>query len=112
MHVRGYRLESHKLHAWVNFNLNLQSCLGSVKILSSFWRVLNNGMTWANPLSKITSIHKGIKTSFIICSSRGGENSINLKVCNAYQILFHVKLQYLLIIKIYYFILIVLASSC
>ena len=33
---------------------------------------------------------KLIKTSFIFCSSRGGQNSINLKVCTMYQILFHI----------------------
>ena len=35
--------------------------------------------------------HIRIKTSFIFCSSRGGQNSINLEACTAYQMLFHVQ---------------------
>ena len=35
---------------------------------------------------------KTFETSFIFCCSRGGQNSINLEVCTAYQILLHVQI--------------------
>ena len=56
----------------------------------------NNFDSLQIPFSMLSAYRVGLRTrtvmSFLCSSSRGGQNSIDLKVCTAYQILFHIQI--------------------